>query len=973
MLPLIVNKKRKIVGSSNELIGKIPAPSKIFSPFRSIGNVTNNVPFAIGTLGRSYYIVTSVGRLFQIYDASTLRLLFVSQQRTESEITCLYAHFQHVYCGFDNRINIYKRGTLLHSLECKIPHVKDSDIKVSKIIQFGEFLVGISSINNYIFIFKKPEDNKLPIEFYSYIKVNESYGNVNNLIHPPTYLNKIIVTTESNIFIYNIKTLKLVHKSKYVFSNESYGLITSIECPPALDIIALGTSQSNILLLNFKSDKILKKIELSQQIPVTSISFRTDDAAHMVAGFSSGDLIFYDLNNNFSRIHILHAIHKSGISNVKFLNGQPIFLTNGDDNHLREFVFDPSLSTNNNSKKAVVPPPRHLRSRGGHALPPSVITFTDRRDHFMLSGSQDQTFWSFSLRKDSQSQEMSQKPQKSANNKREGGFVSNIKEKIPKMISIAFSEARQKDWENVLTGHENEKFARTWSFESKRLGRWKLLTNDDGLVKSVCISTCGNFGLIGSSNGSMLIYNLQSGVLRKQIKFHSKAVTGIAIDNMNSNMCSVSLDGIIGFYNFNESKLIGKIDLESPITLLRYHAESDLVAVALDDLTIIVIDVITKRIVRQLIGHSNRITALDFSPNGRWLVSASLDSTIRTWDLPTGGCIDGFKIDNIVTNLRFSPTGNFLATTHVSGNGISLWNNKSQFKAISTKHVTEDKFGIMKILPNSSGDGGSNLVEEAIVGNEESFHLSNIIDNYKTVDQISKDLITLSVGPRNKFNTLIHLDTIRKRNKPKEAPKKPELTPFFLQGFGKQEDAKVTIDLEKIGGNSDLQLENEDEDVLMSDIDGKIDPTEAAMLTRIANDNAIKFENRFTRLLNDSLHDDDKSKTKSFLLYLVNLSPSNLELEIKSLNLLQGTEELTILVKALTCGISILNNNFDLYQAIMNIVLRCHGDIIYEKLDYDENLNEAFDEWDSANKLKANNMDELIKNCSGIINFISTL
>ncbi len=53
-------------------------PSKIYSPFRVIGNVSNDIPFAIGTLGATFYIVTSVGRSFQIYDANTLHLLFVS-------------------------------------------------------------------------------------------------------------------------------------------------------------------------------------------------------------------------------------------------------------------------------------------------------------------------------------------------------------------------------------------------------------------------------------------------------------------------------------------------------------------------------------------------------------------------------------------------------------------------------------------------------------------------------------------------------------------------------------------------------------------------------------------------------------------------------------------------------------------------------------------------------------------------------
>lgn len=62
-----------------------------------------------------------------------------------------------------------------------------------------------------------------------------------------------------------------------------------------------------------------------------------------------------------------------------------------------------------------------------------------------------------------------------------------------------------------------------------------------------------------------------------------------------------------------------------------------------------------------------------FSPDGRWIVSTSLDTTIRTWDLPTGHLVDIFRVEDIPTSVTFSPTGDFLATSHVNNVGIFLW------------------------------------------------------------------------------------------------------------------------------------------------------------------------------------------------------------------------------------------------------------------------------------------------------------
>ena len=49
-----------------------------------------------------------------------------------------------------------------------------------------------------------------------------------------------------------------------------------------------------------------------------------------------------------------------------------------------------------------------------------------------------------------------------------------------------------------------------------------------------------------------------------------------------------------------------------------------------------------------------------------------------------------------------------------------------------------------------------------------------------SVDQLASDLLTLSLVPKARWQTLLNLDVIRERNKPKDAPKKPQSAPFFL-------------------------------------------------------------------------------------------------------------------------------------------------------------------------------------------------
>lgn len=50
-----------------------------------------------------------------------------------------------------------------------------------------------------------------------------------------------------------------------------------------------------------------------------------------------------------------------------------------------------------------------------------------------------------------------------------------------------------------------------------------------------------------------------------------------------------------------------------------------------------------------------------------------MDSIIRTFDIPTGQLIDAFKTASVCTSISFSPTGDFLATSHVDSVGVYLW------------------------------------------------------------------------------------------------------------------------------------------------------------------------------------------------------------------------------------------------------------------------------------------------------------
>ena len=100
---------------------------------------------------------------------------------------------------------------------------------------------------------------------------------------------------------------------------------------------------------------------------------------------------------------------------------------------------------------------------------------------------------------------------------------------------------------------------------------------------------------------------------------------------------------------------------------------SGLLATATDDFVIRLFDVVALRIVRKFEGHIDRVTDLCFSKDGKWLLTSSMDGTLRIWDVILARQIDAIHVDVSVTALSLSLNMDVLATTHVDQNGVYLW------------------------------------------------------------------------------------------------------------------------------------------------------------------------------------------------------------------------------------------------------------------------------------------------------------
>ncbi|EAU34698.1 conserved hypothetical protein [Aspergillus terreus NIH2624] len=1010
-------KRQKTIGIQGLQQQQKLSGSRIFSPFRTLGLVSpTSVPFTTVRLGKAtFQITTSVGRSLQTYDLRRgLNLVFISRPETPEIITATFAWQDKVFAAWGNvrpgssgGVWVFKRGKKIASLET--PEVVDEPI--DRILVFGSWVVGCT--RNRIQVWKNAS-----YEHYTTLipprggdaTVEQIYtGQICNM---PTYLNKIFVGRyDGNVDIWNVKTGKMICTIPPMLPGA--GAVTAIQPCPVLSLITIADKSGSLSIRNIETGEVVLSLRpgSSQSEPVTSVTFRTDDlgagedgrtpGVMATACRNSGDVTMWDLNNGGKVVGILRGAHRaigdatgSGVNHVEFLDGQPVLVSSGSDNALRTWIFD---------EVPFSPIPRPLHSRRGHAdavttlgFLPSASDGSEFGGKWLLSASKDSSLWGFSVRKDSQNTELSQGSVEHKAKKLVGsGDMKTMQGlKAPAITCIACSLNRdggmgvatsgsvwtnpkatnadasnKTGWESIVTGHRGDKYARTWFWGKKKAGRWAFETGDKTEVKTVAISQCGTFALIGSAGGSIDMFNLQSGahrqsfpgkshkkkgsvpsaLLKDENPGHTKAVTGLMVDSLNQTVISCGLDGKVKFWDFVSGRLVDELDWwpMTSVTGLRYNSTSELVAFSCDDLSIRVVDIETRKVVREFWGCVGQVNDFAFSSDGRWIIAASMDSIIRVWDLPTGHLIDLFRIPSTCTALAMSSTGEFLATAHADGLGISLWSNRSLFTPVSTRNLEESEVS-EAAAPTISGEGAVGAIEAAFTENQDQHEAEGPV---LTTEQLSRDMVTLSVVPKSKWQTLLHLDLIKERNKPKDAPKAPEKAPFFLPAAT---GAKVSDDID-LGALADATA---------------AERSRVAKLQRDANGDVAS--SRFAQLLDAG---DMSGDFTPFVEHLKSLSPAKADLEIRSLNpkARGGRSEMSAFIRALSSRL-FLKKDFELVNAWMAVLLNVHADTIAQcaQSDSDDSkvLREALVAWSEAQKREGERLAGMVGYCRGVVGFL---
>lgn len=212
------------------------------------------------------------------------------------------------------------------------------------------------------------------------------------------------------------------------------------------------------------------------------------------------------------------------------------------------------------------------------------------------------------------------------------------------------------------------------------------------------------------------------------------------------------------------------------------------------------------------------------------------------------------------------------------------------YSHISLKAVSKDDIIPEIVLPGSSIENEEDKENEEVIAAE---------PDYVSPDQLDSDLITMSAMAQSRWQNLLDIDIVKRRNKPKQAPKVPETAPFFLP----------TI--------PSLQLRFDFSDVK---------PSESTENTRIHP--TLQNLTSFGKSLQSAVMTND---FQDIVEKLKTLGPSGIDFEIQSLSLDESSsEELMVQFMKLIHYMMERQTDFELSQAYLAVFLKWHGTTISE-------------------------------------------
>jgi WD40 repeat protein len=171
------------------------------------------------------------------------------------------------------------------------------------------------------------------------------------------------------------------------------------------------------------------------------------------------------------------------------------------------------------------------------------------------------------------------------------------------------------------------------------------------------------------TQGEVKVWDVEAGHEIVQYRGHGGPARCLAFHPDGKRLASGSQDSTVKVWDTTVLESVVFRGHTGDVLSLSFSPDSRRLATG--SLTVKIWDAGSGQLLSTLPRQARRVTSLEFSPKGNYLVSVGDDKGVKVWDASTGQEIGTILTKEMVWGLAFSPDGARLATTHL--NNAKIW------------------------------------------------------------------------------------------------------------------------------------------------------------------------------------------------------------------------------------------------------------------------------------------------------------
>jgi WD40 repeat protein/serine/threonine protein kinase len=222
-----------------------------------------------------------------------------------------------------------------------------------------------------------------------------------------------------------------------------------------------------------------------------------------------------------------------------------------------------------------------------------------------------------------------------------------------------------RDGQYVLSGGRDGTL-RLWELNT---GRWlRNLEGHEGEVTSVCCDAAGRWVLSAGADQTLRLWDLSAGRCLRTFTGHQAKVTAACFHPASGQALSCGWDQTLKLWDLSTGGLLrtfegaaGRVNAVclSPDGRLALSGSGNIAAAEREG-AVQLWQVSSGCCLRSFPGHRDRVTAVAVGPDGRQAISGSWDKTVRLWDLEAGRCVGVLEgHEDRVHTVCFGPEGRY--------------------------------------------------------------------------------------------------------------------------------------------------------------------------------------------------------------------------------------------------------------------------------------------------------------------------